>query len=100
MNWDAIGAVGEIIGAIAVVVSLMYLAVQIRTSSKLAKAQMFQSAVAEQSRVADGVTNDPENFEVWLKMYGDEKLTTPGVCTSKFHTLKSHASDVGDTDWL
>ena len=84
MNWDAIGAVGEIIGAIAVVVSLMYLAIQIRTSSKLAKAQMFQSAAAEQSRVADGVTNDPQNFEVWLKMYSGEKLTTPEHVRASF----------------
>ena len=30
MNWDAIGAIGEIIGAIAVVSTLFYLAVQIR----------------------------------------------------------------------
>ena len=30
MNWDAIGAVGEIVGASAVVLSLAYLAVQIR----------------------------------------------------------------------
>ena len=36
MNWDAIGAFGEIIGAIAVVISLLYLATQIRQSNKLA----------------------------------------------------------------
>ena len=30
MNWDAIGAVGEIIGALAVVISVVYLASQIR----------------------------------------------------------------------
>lgn len=30
MNWDAIAAVGEIMGALAVVVSVAYLAVQIR----------------------------------------------------------------------
>ena len=34
MNWDAIGAVGEIVGALAVVVSLVYLAVQIRSQNK------------------------------------------------------------------
>lgn len=34
MNWDAIGAVGEIVGAGAVVASLVYLAVQIRTQNK------------------------------------------------------------------
>ncbi len=33
MNWDAIGAIGEIIGALAVVVSLTYLAKQIRAQS-------------------------------------------------------------------
>ena len=30
MNWQAIGAIGEAIGALAVVVSLIYLAIQIR----------------------------------------------------------------------
>jgi len=34
MNWDAIGAVGEIVGAAAVVASLVYLAVQIRAQSR------------------------------------------------------------------
>ena len=34
MNWEAIGAVGEILGAFAVVLSLVYLAVQIRTQNR------------------------------------------------------------------
>jgi hypothetical protein len=34
MNWDAISAVGEIIGATAVVISLVYLAMQIRSQNK------------------------------------------------------------------
>jgi hypothetical protein len=37
VNWDAIGAIGEIIGAFAVVVSLVYLAVQIRAQNSQAK---------------------------------------------------------------
>ena len=37
MNWDAIGAVGEIIGAFAVVISLIYLALQIRSQNLQAK---------------------------------------------------------------
>ena len=35
MNWDAIGAVGEIVGALAVVISVIYLAVQIRQTNIL-----------------------------------------------------------------
>ena len=34
MNWDAIGAVGEMVGAVAVVLTLVYLAVQSRNVRK------------------------------------------------------------------
>ena len=34
MNWHAIGAVGQMIGALAVVVTLAYLALQVRASTK------------------------------------------------------------------
>lgn len=36
MTWDAIGAIGEIVGAIAVVASLIYLASQIRNQNNIA----------------------------------------------------------------
>ena len=36
MNWDALGAFGEIIGAIAVLATLLYLAKQIRQSNRFA----------------------------------------------------------------
>jgi len=38
MNWEAIGAIGETIGAVAVVISLIYLAIQLRTNSQTLKA--------------------------------------------------------------
>lgn len=34
INWDAVGAIGEILGALAVFVSLIYLAVQIRNQTR------------------------------------------------------------------
>lgn len=54
MNWDAIGAIGEIVGAIAVVLSLIYLASQIRTQNKESRvAAMHEIAVAyRQSNIA------------------------------------------------
>ena len=33
MNWEALGAMGEIVGVTAVVVSLIYLALQIRANA-------------------------------------------------------------------
>jgi len=43
MNWDAIGAIGEILGAIGVVGSLVYLAAQIRKSDQTARADSLQA---------------------------------------------------------
>ena len=43
MNWEAIGAVGEAIGALAVVLTLGYLAVQVRDTRKLLRASAHQA---------------------------------------------------------
>lgn len=40
MNWDAIGAIGEVVGALAVVISLVYLALQIRQNSRQVEEQI------------------------------------------------------------
>lgn len=42
MNWDAIGAVGEIVSALAVLITLIYLSVQIKQSARTQKAQSHQ----------------------------------------------------------
>jgi len=47
VNWEALGALGEIVGSVAVVVTIAYLAVQMRESRRFAK-----SASANQSRAA------------------------------------------------
>jgi len=38
MNWEAKGAIGEILGALAVVVSILYLSIQIRSNTRATKA--------------------------------------------------------------
>ncbi len=45
MNWDAIGAIGEVCGAIAVVVTLFYLASQIRQNTNALKSESRQAAL-------------------------------------------------------
>ena len=44
MNWTAIGAVGEIFGALAVFLSLIYLATQIRQSNNQARSEALRIA--------------------------------------------------------
>ena len=43
MNWEAIGAIGEVIGAAAVVITLVYLAIQIRQSNQTNASGIRQS---------------------------------------------------------
>ena len=46
MNWDAIGAVGELLGSTAVFVTLGYLALQMRQASRNQKSLMQQGRTA------------------------------------------------------
>ncbi|MBV1907427.1 MAG: hypothetical protein KUG75_15245 [Pseudomonadales bacterium] len=42
MDWDALGAIAEAIGATAVIVTLVYLSLQLRNQNEVAKAQIHQ----------------------------------------------------------
>jgi hypothetical protein len=44
MNWDAITAIAELIGAAAVVLSLIYLAIQVRTGARALQTTMRDSS--------------------------------------------------------
>ena len=46
MNWEALGAIGEIVGAVAVIATLGYLAVQIRQNTRSVRAATLQSVLA------------------------------------------------------
>ena len=43
MNWDAIGAVGELLGAVAVILTLVYLASQIRQNTATSLATTYSA---------------------------------------------------------
>ena len=51
MNWDALGAIAELLGAIAVFLTLAYLTVQMRQNSKALEQQnQFSAAQIMQAR--------------------------------------------------
>jgi hypothetical protein len=43
VNWDALGAIAETVGGLGVILTLVYLAIQIRGSNRVAQAQSRQS---------------------------------------------------------
>lgn len=70
MNWEAIGAVGEIIGALAVVVSLVYLGVQIRNQNRESRSAAVHE-VLEGFRTEISAFRNADLAEL-LKVGGDD----------------------------
>jgi len=64
MNWDAIGAVGEMIGSLAVVATLVYLAVQIRASAVESEATQSSAAAG---LIGEVRSRFMEHADVWVK---------------------------------
>ena len=67
MNWDAIGALGEVIGAIAVVVTLIYLAAQIKQNTHALKSSTFQDISSTLAKNGEVIATTPGLPELFLK---------------------------------
>ncbi len=74
MDWDAIGAIGEIASALAVLVTLIYLAGQIRQSNRIgitdSEAQFRQMAQSTNRSILELADDDPFLIEL-LKINPD-----------------------------
>lgn len=66
MNWDAIGAIGEIAGAVGVIATLIFLGLQIRQNAKATTAATFDAVLAEWRQLErDSFIEHPENIVVF-----------------------------------
>ena len=72
MNWTAIGAIGEVLGALAVFLTLIYLAMQIRTNTKVAKSTVRRHITETIMRVGESVTSNTELAHAWMEQYDGE----------------------------
>ena len=64
MNWDAIGAIAEGVGAIAVVVTLAYLAVQMRIANKLHQLESFRYVNVRLEKICEWFSHSVENASI------------------------------------
>ena len=60
MLWEAIGAMGSLLGAISVLLTLLYLAKQIKENSKLLTTSVYQTAVDGYNEMASMFLDNPE----------------------------------------
>jgi hypothetical protein len=100
MNWEAVGAVGEGLGGVLVIFSLIYLGVQVKQSGALARAtaqrdlyQDYQGYLSKLAEEADIVRQGLHDFSSLKK---SEALTF-NMCVAPFinhldQTIRMHKS--------
>ena len=71
INWSAVGAVGEILGAIAVLATLVYLARQIRLNTNEMRASRVEGTLRHQSDYNRMLAEDPELARIYWAAVDD-----------------------------
>lgn len=65
MTLNDLGNIGELVGGIAVVISLLYLAVQIRHSSQISKFDAHRSLSNDMASILGNIASDPDLYRIW-----------------------------------
>ena len=74
MNWDALGAIGELVGAVAVVVTLIYVARQIHQVNAQSQASARYSFIEAYSDMNTSISNNRELASVFRRGFAGEEL--------------------------
>ena len=84
MNWDAIAAVAEVAGAIGVIVTLLYLALQVRQNNALMQSEA-SIAYAEMRRGSyRALSEDTTMLSIILKTANGEELSPVEALSLEF----------------
>lgn len=67
MNWEAIGAIGETLSAVGVIVTLVYLAIQLRQNTRALRSNSWQAIQESEQRFDDLFSKHPEICELWVR---------------------------------
>lgn len=90
MNWEAVGAVAESTGAVAVIVTLIYLSLQMRQNSRLLKASLATSTRESTNQITGLLASDREALRVFTPGYKVGKLwknSISSILTRLFHCI-------------
>jgi hypothetical protein len=108
MNWDMITALAAVIGAIAVVVSLLYVARQIKEATRQKRAEAYNSILGEVDAFAKLLAQDQTSSDIWWRASrGLETLTDAervryfGMLAMVFRSWERmfHYRSEGEPDW-
>lgn len=78
MDWDALGAIGELIGSVGVVITLAYLAVQTKNNSKALQSNSTNQSRAALTEIMGMIADDPDTLDIYYT-----GMTDPSSLDSK-----------------
>jgi len=67
VNWEAVGAIGETLGAAGVVVTLAYLAMQLKQNTRALRSNFWQAIQEAESRLDHLFSSDPAIGVLWVR---------------------------------
>ena len=93
MDWDAVSAIAELTGSIAVIVTLIYLAVQLRQQNDVTRAQIEQQRADSVTQLAS-VYSSSENLNLISKVMLDRNLKPTDLSEEELFHLRLILSPV------
>ena len=91
-----LGALGEFVAAIAVVITLIYLALQIRQNTRATRAASFHAITDSFNHVNISLAQTPDLARIWLagatersSLSDEEKWQFDLICLSYFHVFET-----------
>lgn len=67
MNWDAVGAIAELLGATGVIATLVYLTTQIRQNTRALKASSMDSSTQSANDLRSSMFTNPDVVAVYYR---------------------------------
>ncbi|MGR8949745.1 MAG: hypothetical protein ACU84Q_17015 [Gammaproteobacteria bacterium] len=67
MNWEAVGSIAEVVGALGVVVSLLYLALQIRMQNRQTRLEIVNELARQRNEYSGNIADNGELAEIWFR---------------------------------
>src|SRR5437016_13044325 len=89
MNWEAISALGQIVGAVAVVISVIYLALQVRSNARQTRLASMRSMSDAFNEFLQGVAGNEKMGELWYRGVTDYE-SIKGGDLPRFNALIDH----------
>ena len=85
MNWDAINAISQFVSSIAVVLSVLYLAKELRRNTRVAKVAAQDAAASAVREVTSTFMENADMSRIWGRGLEDLKSLSPDDQTRFFH---------------